>query len=70
VENYVVLKTDPIRYGMAAATVRSSEPADDEPAEPNEPPSAAASREPITVTPVPPPERSTEATGEPTPLGQ
>jgi osmotically-inducible protein OsmY len=74
VENYVVLKTDPIRYGMAAATVRSDEP-DDAPAEPDAPPSAAPSREPITVTPVPPPpsqsaERTGEATGAPTPLGQ
>jgi osmotically-inducible protein OsmY len=70
VENYVVLKTDPIRYGLAAATVRSSEP-DDAPSAsgPDAPPAPAPSREPITVTPVPPPSEETgEATGEPTPL--
>jgi osmotically-inducible protein OsmY len=74
VENYVVLKTDPIRYGMAAST-RSSEapepPADiDEADEPAESPSSASS-EPITVTPVEPPADSAgEATGAPRPLGQ
>jgi osmotically-inducible protein OsmY len=74
VENYVVLKTDPIRYGMAAASVRSADEPAPAPQARSEPeprpapaPASTPSREPITVTEVPPPQ-PVEATGEPTPL--
>jgi osmotically-inducible protein OsmY len=74
VENYVVLKTDPIRYGMAAATRPTHAPSPP-PAGDDAPPAAAPSREPIEVTPVPPPPATetadrapAEATGAPTPL--
>lgn len=75
VENYVVLKSDPIRYGMAAA---SSRPAD-APLPPTHTAAPAPSpREPITVTEMPPPPASApssgassgEATGAPAQLGQ
>jgi osmotically-inducible protein OsmY len=76
VENYVVLKTDPIRYGMAASARPAEAPAPPPSSAPagDEAPASAPSREPITVTPVPPPPAEAadrpppEATGAPTPL--
>lgn len=75
VENYVVLKSDPIRYGMAAA---SSRPADAPSAPTHTAAPAPSPREPITVTEMPPPPASasdsgassSEATGAPAQLGQ
>lgn len=77
VENYVVLKSDPIRYGMAAASSRSADAPAPPASDTHAVQPAPSPREPITVTEMPPPPSSNsgsgasgEATGAPAQLGQ